>query len=630
MAEIWLNLPQTLCTTLQNVDARLQQEDSRGSFISLLDPQAGKPSPFHIVLLTSMLHQSISSKDVQEMLAQLQRQQGHLALINFQLTRWNVVSGCLRLEVSSDALTSLAAAVGAALKQEGSVATAPFYITVGKVSGNGNGIMDLLKSFPIPQHSVFQARCEDVVFMTSEAPTTDWSKSSSTISGDWSGHHTQSPIPSAIPLAERIGDGAANMNNMSTVATLEELESAPPQTQWNVLGSMLMPLVQAELTQKNLAPSLAESVAPMILRAGFPIKDLFAMASGADPKQLQMAVEHFLGTMRRPQQQQPSNNLLGLLFSVGSLQIRGGMCEPRQLRMELWGGGQRATWTDFIDELLASSSGRLTWNTILQNIPFQAFMLEMPPLCKMTASLPFEMVAIDTKEDEFKPLHRSTFKLVHQKCITSAAFQAKNPKTGAAGSTRFITPGDVAGRRYSAAALDPEKRRSVDCCAHLAKFAREGTAEQQEDFWCLVHKELKGRLMKDTCTWVSTEGTSVHWLHLRLARGPLHFTHAPYKLRPPSSSRRASPQRSACRFFAEGRCLKGALCRFSHLAPSAMTKVGSNKTTESKPAKELPASHPATLAGAKPCWFFQQGSCRFGRECRKAHVMSPSAQRQRQ
>jgi len=601
MSDVRLNLPAALFTELSNVAAKLQH-DSRGTFVSQLDSQSKKKCPFHI-LLVNQLRQCTTDNEMQAVLAQLQ-QLINISPVQFQLTRWTVVAGSLCVEVASAALPSLAAAVCTALKQ-GSVAASPFFITLGDIN-DSDSVSNLLKFFPIPQQTVFQAH--EFAFE----------------------NHTQ--LTSA-PI-RLIGDGEGDLSEGAP--SLDELKSAPPQKQWSLMVSMLIPLVLAELAQRNIAPTFAESVAVMIMRYGFSIEDLYAMAAGSDPRRLQMTITQFLEAMHRPQQ--AANNMLGVLFTVGSLQIRGGICEPRQLRMELWGGGQRATWTDVIDHLWSSPTGRVQWNAILKNVPFQAFMLETSPLCAATANRPFEMVAIDTPEDDFKPLHRNTFKRVHQGMHTSVAFQAKNPKTGTEGSTRFIAPGDVGGRRRALGALDAEKRRHVTCCAHLAKFVREGAAEQQEDFWALVQKELKGHLSDAACTWVSTEGRGVHWLHLRLAKGPLHFSHQPYKVRPLSAfARSSSAPRARCRFFAEGRCLKGTLCRFAHVsvagaAGAAATVEGypsrGNKTIGGATLETIPAMpHPATLAGAEPCWFYQQGSCRFGHNCRKAHVMTPSAAR---
>lgn len=47
----------------------------------------------------------------------------------------------------------------------------------------------------------------------------------------------------------------------------------------------------------------------------------------------------------------------------------------------------------------------------------------------------------------------------------------------------------------------------------------------------------------------------------------------------------------ACRFFMQGNCQAGALCRFSHGA----------------------------IARPQPCRFFQQGNCSFGTHCRYSH-----------
>lgn len=63
---------------------------------------------------------------------------------------------------------------------------------------------------------------------------------------------------------------------------------------------------------------------------------------------------------------------------------------------------------------------------------------------------------------------------------------------------------------------------------HLAAFVR-GAPEQQVDaFFQAVGKHARAKLSRSS-TWLSTSGTGVYWLHVRLDARPKYYQHAPYR-----------------------------------------------------------------------------------------------------
>ena len=65
------------------------------------------------------------------------------------------------------------------------------------------------------------------------------------------------------------------------------------------------------------------------------------------------------------------------------------------------------------------------------------------------------------------------------------------------------------------------------CYSQLAKFLRLGPEPQVEDFWRTVGLAAMERL-SDRPLWLSTSGTGVFWLHVRLDTCPKYYQHAPY------------------------------------------------------------------------------------------------------
>ena len=69
----------------------------------------------------------------------------------------------------------------------------------------------------------------------------------------------------------------------------------------------------------------------------------------------------------------------------------------------------------------------------------------------------------------------------------------------------------------------PQDRREYSC--------RHG-ASQQHELWALVAQSLRKRARGHDArqpTWLSTEGSGVPWLHVRLDDRPKYYHHAPYR-----------------------------------------------------------------------------------------------------
>ncbi|KAF2112895.1 hypothetical protein BDV96DRAFT_145698 [Lophiotrema nucula] len=73
----------------------------------------------------------------------------------------------------------------------------------------------------------------------------------------------------------------------------------------------------------------------------------------------------------------------------------------------------------------------------------------------------------------------------------------------------------------------------------------------------------------------------------------------------------------ACRFFLEGRCLKGNACSFDH--PSTTQHVTTEPALNAIATNFQPSHHPVTFQPRAPCIFHQKGTCKRGVLCRFRH-----------
>jgi len=131
-------------------------------------------------------------------------------------------------------------------------------------------------------------------------------------------------------------------------------------------------------------------------------------------------------------------------------------------------------------------------------------------------------------------LDRETFEAVARGrgSADPVAFHSLRPD-GSATRTLLVAPGDVGGAEGAEGAEGAAAQQGGSACKTIASFVRDARPEQQDALWREVGERLRERAAIDAPTWVSTDGTGVHWLHVRLCEYPGHFKHDPYKQRPP-------------------------------------------------------------------------------------------------
>jgi hypothetical protein len=150
---------------------------------------------------------------------------------------------------------------------------------------------------------------------------------------------------------------------------------------------------------------------------------------------------------------------------------------------------------------------RSYFNTLLAEIPFEAFYWEVAPMTKTKTSLPFEFVVVNSA-----PLRH----IIPDQRAFQEYFATDK------------TVADFLNLGKDAHLLVPMPIGDASCYAHLAQFVRQAPAAQQDEFWKRVG-ELYGAGLNEQPLWLSTAGLGVSWLHLRLDSRPKYYRYEGYK-----------------------------------------------------------------------------------------------------
>lgn len=159
-----------------------------------------------------------------------------------------------------------------------------------------------------------------------------------------------------------------------------------------------------------------------------------------------------------------------------------------------------ALWTDspsFADEFTAA----------LANSQFTCFRWETPALRRQDLDEPFEFVLIDSPDLPENP-DPTPFAEHFRRAADRPVIRFDN----LGGDAELVVPCPIA----------------EDCAyVHVARFVREAPADQQRALWHEVGLAMERRL-DERPVWLSTAGSGVAWLHVRLDDSPKYYVHSPY------------------------------------------------------------------------------------------------------
>jgi hypothetical protein len=172
----------------------------------------------------------------------------------------------------------------------------------------------------------------------------------------------------------------------------------------------------------------------------------------------------------------------------------------------------RLTYADVLALWRREDAFAAFYAATLRASPFAAFFWECPPTTTARlGSTPFEHVTI--RAPGFRVADPDDFREHLDGCDASA------------GATSFANLG------RDARLVAPCERGPAEAYGHLGAFVRGAAAWQQVALWRTVADALEQTLGErgERPTWLSTEGSGVPWLHVRLDSRPKYYHHAPYR-----------------------------------------------------------------------------------------------------
>ena len=174
--------------------------------------------------------------------------------------------------------------------------------------------------------------------------------------------------------------------------------------------------------------------------------------------------------------------------------------------------GQPLRWAEAIKLFAEDPEWAAFYSGVLAAAPFEQFYWECPPVtAARAAELPFEHVVVQAHR--FAPADPNDF---------------AEHFAGAAEALQAVSFANLGGDAHLIAPCERGPRSQY---GHLAAFLRSASAEQQVSLWALVGEAMQGALRErgSRATWLSTEGSGVPWLHVRLDSRPKYYHHSTYQ-----------------------------------------------------------------------------------------------------
>jgi hypothetical protein len=187
---------------------------------------------------------------------------------------------------------------------------------------------------------------------------------------------------------------------------------------------------------------------------------------------------------------------------------------------------RQLVWGEVLDLWRSSPEFALEFQRTLARSPHAAFHWETPPLSLASRSTAvFECVTLPAPHLEGIASDPRVFATHIGGALQGSGRAVSFPNLG--GDATLVSPCEDA-RAVST--------RDLGAYSQLAQFARHASAEQAVVFWRATAKAVDDLIARGAAAkpiWVSTEGSGVAWLHVRLDARPKYFHWSKYAA-PPS------------------------------------------------------------------------------------------------
>jgi hypothetical protein len=153
-----------------------------------------------------------------------------------------------------------------------------------------------------------------------------------------------------------------------------------------------------------------------------------------------------------------------------------------------------------------SSEFQRQWVAFMRSVPFNAYCWENPPLTVATRGSYNEFVFVESP------------------ALSSAAADIEPFSKELRGKQGSVSFKNLGGDALLVAPCPMDKHADY---AHVAAFMRTASEDQAARFWQEIGNALDEHLTSK-CTWLSTAGLGVSWVHVRLDSRPKYYRYHPY------------------------------------------------------------------------------------------------------
>jgi hypothetical protein len=198
------------------------------------------------------------------------------------------------------------------------------------------------------------------------------------------------------------------------------------------------------------------------------------------------------------------------------------------------------TWADAIDALCSGSLGQFLDECLCASPHASALFWETPAFSRTTLSRPFEFVTLPAPQlarvrpdgsafaAHFGAAQCTTATFTNLSGDATLVIPCPPPVAGVDGACdvsgdAWSGGGDTATARGGSPALHAPSH------GHLGAFVHSAPAAQREALWRAVGAAAREAAKRDDPTWLSTAGSGVPWLHIRLDARPKYYHHLDYK-----------------------------------------------------------------------------------------------------
>ena len=187
-------------------------------------------------------------------------------------------------------------------------------------------------------------------------------------------------------------------------------------------------------------------------------------------------------------------------------------------------GAAPLRWDEVVELWRTDRTFALFFTAMLAASPFESFFWECPASSSATLSAPFECVTI--RAGRFARASPASFAEHFHAGAGTATFLSLGGDATLVAPTGLVDAGRVGAGLVGAPG---EARASY---GHIAAFCRGASENQQQALWQAVGTALAAHTSAPggRPVWLSTEGSGVPWLHIRLDSRPKYYHHQPYTL----------------------------------------------------------------------------------------------------